>query len=176
MNCPHSGDGWCLQCVKDLNEQNYKLLAEREKAKSLLREVMSWHSDKNSRDSRRPYSIVTTPAWRRCLWCEEAQLLLDDGRKTTVTGLRTKVTTPCFKCGTQFDSDGDRHYVGEQPCCSDCYYDALGDDAIANTSLLAALEECAHALSFQASGSSGHDAFLRASAAIAKAKAKAKGE
>jgi hypothetical protein len=43
-------------------------------------------------------------------------------------GRMMEVTTPCFKCGVQFDEDGDRHYVGGKPCCSDCYYEALGDE------------------------------------------------
>ena len=43
-------------------------------------------------------------------------------------GSLSPVTTPCFKCGVQFDEDGDRHYVGGKPCCSDCYYEALGDE------------------------------------------------
>ena len=57
----------------------------------------------------------------------------------------------------------------------------VSEEAIANASLiaaapdlLAALEECAHELSFQCTGSSGHNAFLAALALIAKAKAKDK--
>lgn len=38
--------------------------------------------------------------------------------------------------------------------------------------LLEALEECAHSLSFQTSGSSGHNAFVKSCTAIAKAKGK----
>ena len=38
-----------------------------------------------------------------------------------------KATTLCYKCGVQFDADGDRHYVAGKPCCSDCYFNALGD-------------------------------------------------
>lgn len=41
--------------------------------------------------------------------------------------MKRKVNTPCFKCGVQFDLDGDRHYVVEKPCCSDCYYNALDE-------------------------------------------------
>jgi len=41
---------------------------------------------------------------------------------------RMEVTIPCYKCGRQFDEDGDRHYVSQKPCCSDCYYEALGDE------------------------------------------------
>lgn len=25
MNCPHQGEGWCLDCVKELHERNEKL-------------------------------------------------------------------------------------------------------------------------------------------------------
>jgi hypothetical protein len=38
-----------------------------------------------------------------------------------------EITTPCYKCGVQFDEDGDRNFVSGKPCCSECYYDAIGE-------------------------------------------------
>jgi len=30
MNCPHSGDGWCLQCVRELSEGSNRRISELE--------------------------------------------------------------------------------------------------------------------------------------------------
>jgi len=43
-----------------------------DKMKGLLREVMSWHADKDSRD----YNDCDQ---EKCLWCELAQGLIDQG-------------------------------------------------------------------------------------------------
>ena len=36
MNCPHSGDGWCLECLRELDDQSRALL---ERARDELRQL-----------------------------------------------------------------------------------------------------------------------------------------
>ena len=41
MNCSHSGEGWCLDCVKELHDQ-WEMTAEREaKLREALRSCLS---------------------------------------------------------------------------------------------------------------------------------------
>jgi len=58
--------------VIELRKQVEDLEAAACKMKGLLREVMSWHADKNSRD----YNDCDQD---KCLWCEQAQALIDEG-------------------------------------------------------------------------------------------------
>lgn len=46
MNCSHRPDGWCLECAKELGQENWSLIEERDKLKdkcaALELEVARW--------------------------------------------------------------------------------------------------------------------------------------
>lgn len=46
MNCCHSGDGWCLDCVKDLHDEKEEL-----EKKVRIEEVLSWRQDAEAMQS-----------------------------------------------------------------------------------------------------------------------------
>ena len=58
--------------VIELRKRVDELESLADKMKGLLREVMSWHADKDSRD----YNDCDQ---EKCLWCELAQGLIDQG-------------------------------------------------------------------------------------------------
>lgn len=58
--------------VIELRKRVDELESLADKMKGLLREVMSWHADKESRD----YNDCDQ---EKCLWCEQAQELIDQG-------------------------------------------------------------------------------------------------
>lgn len=58
--------------VIELRKRVDELESLADKMNGLLREVMSWHADKDSRD----YNDCDQ---EKCLWCEQAQKLIDQG-------------------------------------------------------------------------------------------------
>jgi hypothetical protein len=76
----HNGDseerGICAKQMLEAADELDRLETLADKMKGLLREVMSWHADKESRE----YNDCDQ---EKCLWCEQAQALVD--AKETVT-------------------------------------------------------------------------------------------